>query len=696
MNYISSSMQAYALDLSLIEIQVSKEYYHGIVDSLYIRERNDIALLQVSKDREDEQFCYYRASYLLDITKIYDIISGYGLSVVLQYQKLVHMPTFDIDFYYDQEDLGATYQASQTTWKVWAPTALQISLVVRVEDKKVSYDMEKNTKGVFSITLVGDYDRFVYTYLVNHGTQYVETLDPYSYSSISNAKGSVVINLERCLSETYKTMLPKLNKKSDSIIYETNIRDFTIDTELGCKKPGKYLGFVETGLKTVEGNCAGIDYIKALGVTHIQLMPIQDFATIEENHPNLIYNWGYDPIQYNVPEGSYSTDPNSPYTRIVECQHMIARLHQHGLRVVLDVVYNHMYDIQQTAFESLVPGYFFRRNKEGYLSNGSWCGNDVNTTAKMVRKYLIDMSMRWVKLYGIDGMRLDLMGLIDIQTLNEIYEACHQEDPSFIMYGEGWNMETLLAVEKRGIQENHHCMPNIGFFNDTFRDELKGSSSDNNLEDKGYFSGNMYKTELLSRCLMNTKSYSSIVQSINYVECHDNATIFDKYTVSNKEETEEVRRQRQKLLTMTTILAQGIPFLHSGQEWYRTKKGDTNSYCSSDHINKIDWSMVDKYQKDIVDIQKVISIRKEHSGFWYDTNFEVQQNVKVEVINHQMVKYIAHQDSGTYRTLYIYINASDQNHQIDLQQSYEVLYNDTNLQEIVEIPSLSMVILGVR
>lgn len=696
MNYISSSMQAYALDLSLIEIQVSKEYYNGIVESLYIREIKDITRLQVVKDREDEHFCYYRASYLLDITKTYDIISGYGLSVILQFQKLIHMPNFDSHFYYEHDDLGATYQSFQTTWKVWAPTALQINLVLSVKDKKVSYEMEKSTKGIFSITLVGDYDGAIYTYLVNHNTKYVETLDPYSYSSISNAKGSVVINLERCLTESYKTMLPKLTKKSDSIIYETSIRDFTVDTLLSCKKPGKYLGFIETGLMTPGGNSAGLDYIKSLGITHVQIMPVQDFATVEENHPDVIYNWGYDPMQYNVPEGSYSTKPDNPYARIVECQHMIARLHQHGLRVVLDVVYNHMYDTQQSAYENLVPGYFFRRNEEGDLCNGSWCGNEVNTTAKMVRKYLIDMSVRWVKLYGIDGLRLDLMGLIDIPTLNEIYAACYHQDRYFIMYGEGWNMETPMPIEKRGIQDNHHHMPNIGFFNDTFRDVLKGSSSDNNLEDKGYFSGNMYKTELLCRCLMNKERYSAVSQTINYVECHDNATIYDKYLHSNKEETEDIRRQRQKLLTMTTILAQGIPFLHSGQEWYRTKRGQTNSYRSSDYINKIDWSMVDRYQKDIIDIQKIIKIRKEHSGFWYDTNFEVEQNIKVEVFNHQMVKYILHQESSTYRTLYIYINGSNQNHKIDLQQTYEVLYNDTNLQEIVEILSLSMVILGVR
>lgn len=697
MNYISSRMQAYALHLFAIEIQVSKDYYQGIIETFYLREQKSKQLIVLDSHQEyaDETYCYYHVKYPLDITQVYDILDMYGLTVVLQYQKLIAMPSFDTQFYYDCNDLGATYQKDQTTWKVWTPTALQVSLVVHQKDKRCSYSMSKNQSGVFSITLVGDYDGTIYTYLVNHGASYIETLDPYSYGSISNAKGSVVINLERCLMDLNKADLPIMSKKSDAIIYELSIRDFTSDTTVLNPFPGKYMGLTKVGLKTKQGNLMGLDYVSMLGITHVQLMPMYDFATVEENHPNTFYNWGYDPMQYNVPEGSYSTNPDDPYARIVECQEMIAAFHTQGLRVVMDVVYNHMYDTKQAAFENLVPGYFFRRDSHGNLSNGSWCGNDIQTEAAMVRKYIVDMCDRWVQLYGVDGLRFDLMGLVDTKTLQTIYQSCYQQDKSFIMYGEGWNMDTTLAVEHRGMQDNHAKIPMVGFFNDVFRDKLKGLSDDMNLHDKGYFSGNMYNTESLCQCLKNTSRYSSVVQSINYVECHDNATIYDKYSLSNAEESDDLRRKRQKLLTMTTILAQGIPFIHSGQEWYRTKQGITNSYCTADEINKVNWSMTDTYQKDIQEIMKIIQIRKEYADYWYDTIEEVETNIQVKSFEHQVVHYVLNKKEKS-AALWIYINGSNQKYQVELPENYEILYNPTNSKEIVEINPVSMVILKLR
>ncbi|MFV0393498.1 MAG: type I pullulanase [Coprobacillaceae bacterium] len=695
MNYISSCMQANAIHLSLIEIQVSKAYYGGQIDTFYIREKNQkLCLLPIRRDREDAEYCYYQAEFTIDITKIYDILDSYGLTVVLEYQKLIHMVDFDTIFYYVGNDLGTCYKPNQTTWKVWAPTALDILVCIHQDNESHSYPMRKNISGVFSITLFGDYDGVKYTYLVNHNYSYVEVLDPYTYSSTSNAKESVVIDLNKCIQNTKKSTLKRMIKQTEAIIYEVSIRDFTQDIEFSNK--GKYLGMVTTGLQTKEGNKAGIDYIKELGVTHVQIMPMYDFATVDENQPEVLYNWGYDPLQYGVPEGSYSSDVNNPYTRVIECQQMITTFHEHGIRVVMDVVYNHMYDTKQCAFENLVPGYFFRRNESGELSNGTWCGNDVNTSASMVRKYLVDMSKRWTEVYGIDGLRFDLMGIVDNKTLQEIHKASYQLDTNFIMYGEGWNMDTLLPIEEKGIQENHQQIPMIGFFNDIFRDKLKGLSDDSNLHDKGYFSGNMYNTEMLCQCLKNNSRYSHVSQSINYTECHDNATIFDKYSISNAEENEILRMRRQKLLTMVCILAQGIPFLHSGQEWYRTKNGITNSYNSNGDINKIDWERVDKYQEDILDIKHIIQIRKDNPGFWYINNEDVEKNIELEVFNHQMVKYTMHQEDGEYEKLIVYINGSNETHPVSINENYEVLYNDTNSTKIVEITPVSMVLLGIR
>lgn len=694
MYYISTRMQAYAMHLSSIEIQVSKQYYNGIVKTFYIRETNQkrVMKLSVNNEWEDEQNHYYQLNFTIDIAKVYDILNGYGLTVVLQYSKLIHMPEFDKYFYYSNTDLGSIYNKEQTTWKVWAPTALEMSLCFK--NMGISYRMQKDSKGIFNITLTGDYDGEVYTYIVHHGDTQIETLDPYSYSSLANGKGSVVINLERC--PILVTNLPTIKKKSDIIIYEMSVRDFTIDETLHCKYPGKYLGLIEKGLRTKKGNPAGIDYLTSLGITHVQFMPIYDFASVDEYQSDILYNWGYDPLQYNVPEGSYCLNPEDPYSRIIECQKMIHGLHQEGLYVVMDVVYNHMYDTMQCAYENLVPGYYLRRYPDGHLSNGSWCGNDINTSALMVRKYLVDMSLRWVEMYGIDGLRFDLMGLIDIETMKEIHSACITQNPNLVIYGEGWDMETALPYAERTLQDHHIQIPMIGFFNDMYRDKLKGLSSDNNLHDKGYFSGNMYNTELVCQCLKNNERYSAVIQSINYVECHDNATIYDKYSISNENEEEVLRRRRQKLLTMTTILAQGIPFLHSGQEFYRTKKGITNSYCSHDEINKIDWDCTDTFYEDIQDIQKIISIRKKYAECWYDTNQEVEKHILTESKYHELIKYTLHQTTGQYHTLLIYINGSNHSHTIEVPENYDILYKDKKVKEIVEIPMVSMVILGVR
>ncbi|MFV0396298.1 MAG: type I pullulanase [Coprobacillaceae bacterium] len=641
MNCLANQIKAYMIDLTTIEILVSKQYYGGIISTFYLREE-DVITLESSRVREDNQYTYYQASYAIDFTKIYDVIDAYGLAVVLQYTTLVSMPSFDTVFYYNQKNLGATYYINKTIWRVWAPTAL--SVILKLQEGS-TVPMYKNHNGVFTIELEGDYDGASYTYLINHDGSYKEALDPYSYSSIDNGKASVVINTKRCYSKNF-SILPPMSKKTEAIIYEVSIHDFTMDKTIGCKYPGKYLGMIEENLKTVDGNAAGIDYIEQLGVTHVQIMPMYDFATVEENHPNIIYNWGYNPLQYNVPEGSYSTNPKDPYSRIIECQQMIDGFHKKGIRVVMDVVYNHMFNIAQCAFETIVPGYFFRKYPNGSLSNGSWVGNEVRTDAKMVQKYLIDISSRWQQFYGIDGLRFDLMGLIDTDTLTKIYEKCTFHDQNFIMYGEGWNMETALSYEKRGMQENHSKIPMVGFFNDYFRDKLKGLSGDNVLYDKGYFAGNMYNTEDLCKCLRNLR-YSEVSQSINYVECHDNATVYDKYCISNKDEDIRLRTKRQKLLNMTCLLAQGIPFLHSGQECYRTKKGNTNSYCSNDGVNIFDWSLVDAYQEDINEIKKMITIRKKYSNFWYDKNQEVHQNIETKHINYQLVIYTLRNQNQT-------------------------------------------------
>lgn len=697
-------MKAYVMDLDSIEVNIIKQYYQGFIPCFYLREVESGSLTEIEISYQDENETYhnyYFGNVTLDLTKTYQIVDAYGLSETLQYTRLVELSDFDEIFYYDGDDLGASYTSEQTTFRVFAPTALDVLVKVTLQkeidnqiiEEVITQPLQKQMNGVFYGQVAGDLDNASYVYLVKHHNSYMEATDPYSFSSRANGKASVIIDLAKLEKDLKKEYLPYLEKKTKAIIYEMSVRDFTMHPSVPFVHRGKFLGVIEENKKTPNHHNAGLDYLVDLGVTHVQLMPIFDFATVDENHPEVLYNWGYDPMQYNVPEGSYASDPNDGYSRIIECQKMIQGLHQKGIRVIMDVVFNHMYDINANAFERILPGYAFRKYPGGALSNGSWCGNDVSTAALMMRKYIIDMSLRWQKIYGIDGYRFDLMGLIDTDTLLSVYRACRKYDASFMIYGEGWNMETALAYEKRSIQENHAKIPMIGFFNDAYRDKLKGLGS-GDLTNKGYFAGNMYNSGEVCTYMRNTNRYSRVDQSINYAECHDNATIFDKFLISNGEEDIETRKKRQLLLNCACIISQGIPFLHCGQEFFRTKNGIENTYNRLDDINAINWNLVDENKEYIDLLKQVIALRKENSAFHYETIDEVQQNITLEVINNHLIKYTLKQYHGKYSTLIIYINGSKEYYPMDSIGNYDILYKDTNVNTTVEIQPLSMVILG--
>ena len=690
-------MEAYLIDLDSIEVHLSKQYYQGISPCFYLRDvkNGELSKLECTLENEEDRYhIYYFDNVVIDITKVYQIVDAYGLSETLQYHKLVNLKDFDELFEYEGKDLGATYYPDKTVFKVWAPTALEVMVCIEKDGYRCSHHLVKQYNGVFVREVYGYYDNCSYTYMIRHHDSYIEATDPYSYSSNANGRESKVINYDVFTGSLSRENLPVMHKKTEAIIYETSVRDFIMHESVASNHKGKYLGMVERGLKTKAGNAVGFDYLLELGISHIQLMPIYDFATVDENNPTTMYNWGYDPMQYNVLEGSYSSNPNDGYSRILECREMISTFHKHGIRVVMDVVYNHMYDVNASAFERIVPGYYFRKYEDGTLSNGSWCGNDLNTTAKMVRRYIVDMCLRWQEIYGIDGYRFDLMGIIDIDTLNLVYESCLKKDAAFLLYGEGWNMDTALAYEKRSIQENAEKIKNIGFFNDQFRDKLKGASS-GDLSNQGYFAGNMYNSGDLCTYLRNTNRYARVDQSINYAECHDNATVYDKFLISNKEDNEETRKKRQVLLNCACIIGQGIPFLHSGQEFFRTKNGIENTYNAADSINAIDWTLLDKNKEYVELLKQIIKIRKENDGFKYETKEEVHANITLEIINNHMVKYTLKQKQGKYSEIVIYINGSKEYYPMDVSGNYDVLYKDINVTKIVEIQPLSMVILGL-
>ena len=400
-----------------------------------------------------------------------------------------------------------------------------------------------------------------------------------------------------------------------------HVRDASIDENSGIKNKGKFLGLTEAGTKSSDGLSTGLDHLKELGVTHIHLLPCFDFNSIDESKPDKPqYNWGYDPLNYNVPEGSYSTNPYDGVTRIREFKQLIETFHENGLRVVMDVVYNHTGLTENSNFNQLVPGYYYRQTADGKFSNATGCGNEVASEREMVRKFILESVKYWVKEYHVDGFRFDLMGVMDIQTMNLISKELHQLKPDILLYGEGWTAgssplpDSLHALKKYAYKLNH-----IAVFSDDIRDGIKGSVFER--KDKGFVSGKpgleeTIKFGIVASCKHPQVDYSKVNYSkapyaaepdntITYCECHDNNTLWDKLFLSATDATEEQRKEMQKLALSIVLTSQGIPFLHAGTEFLRSKKGVENSFESPDSINEIDWSLKAK-NKDVFDYVKGI------------------------------------------------------------------------------------------
>lgn len=668
-------MKAYAVAFDEIRVYLSKGYYNGISSQFYIKNIENDELIPLNGDSlnnsSQDGFQEYVFHTNFTMGKVYKVVDAYGLSCYLDFSKLSMCEEFDELYFYDHNDLGNRYTKEKTTFKVWAPLATGVILkVMKWNGETELFPMKRQKKGIYFVEVCEDLELEQYVYLIRHTNSYEVTLDPYAYSSSSNGRASIIVDLEKVPCRQFD--LPVLEKMTDMVIYETSVRDFSMSSTSGMKNKGKFLAFTELNTSTDSGNPTGLDYLSCLGITHLQLMPIADFATVDEKNPLELYNWGYDPLAYNVTEGSYVTDPDDGYMRITEAQRMVEALHSRGIRVVMDVVFNHMHDVNINALERTVPYYFFRRNGDGSLSNGSWCGNDLNTTALMCRKYILDMCRRWQVLYGIDGFRFDLMGIIDQETMKLVDAQGKALDPSFVVYGEGWNMPTALDEEMRTTIQNNLKTPYIGFFNDFFRDTLRGT---NQMETKGYFSGDTYKTNDAMKAICNLDMFAKITQSINYVECHDNATCYDKLQISNYDESEKIRKRRSRLMMAAVILSQGVPFLHSGQEFFRTKGGLSNTYNAGDQVNALDWNRKDMEIDTTQFVQFLIHLRKNNPCFRYGSYDMIRKNVKTENINHRMIKYSLHQNEGEYKDFIIYFNASLETLQVEVEDGFQLLYH---------------------
>ncbi|MFW5648249.1 MAG: type I pullulanase [Candidatus Alkaliphilus sp. MAG34] len=530
--------------------------------------------------------------------------------------------------YKDIDDLGITYTPTETKFRVWAPGRKNIEVLLYEDwegEKKEVFKMDKMQDGVHQCTIKGDLNGKYYTYLVE--TLY-EVTDPYSVASSLDSKRSAIVDLEQTNPDGWAVhKIPPRIWKCEEIIYELHVKDFTYHPSSGVKDGGKYLGLCEEGT-SYNGLSTGLDHLKELGITCVHLMPVYDFLTVEEDkkcfHCNYNYNWGYDPVLYNVPEGSYATVPEDPKNRIFELKTLIMKLHEAGIKVIMDVVYNHTYLTEDSNFNILCPNYYYRLNEDGSFSNGSGCGNELATEKPMVRKFILDSIKFWLKEYKIDGFRFDLMALIDKDTMREIVAYLKSIKRDIIIYGEPWAAgATVLPHDKmsaRGIQDDL----DIAVFNDDYRDAVRG---DRDGYARGFSQGNMkHKIDVETGIIGGFYDFPH--RTINYVNSHDNLILYDKMKKTFQFSPEEEIIMYNKFALSILFTSQGIPFIHAGNEFLRTKYMNDNSYCSSISVNQIDWSLKDRNVDFYNYVKDLIEIRKTHKEFTMVNPAEIRRKIK--------------------------------------------------------------------
>ena len=569
------------------------------------------------------------APFEVPLGEEYQIEDDKGMVFALQTGAVIRTPEFDELYFYDGDDLGAAYTEDKTVFKLWAPTAtnVKLKLISEFGTEKGSIPMQRGERGVWSLTIPQNLENYCYSYLVRVNYIWREATDPYARAVSVNGQYSAIIDLSKY--ERYDYSLPKLESPVDAIIYETHVRDFSHHANSGMNAKGKYAAFSENGTKTAQGYSSGVQYLKELGVTHIELLPVNDFSGVDETMVDKEYNWGYNPRHFFAPAGNYSADPHLPGKRIEELKQLIASLHDHGLGVIVDVVYNHVFQKEISNFEKIVPGYYFRYDVNGMPSNGSGCGNDLASERLMVRKLIVSAVKYWMEFYQIDGFRFDLMGLLDLETMREVERVVHSIKPDAIIIGEGWDLPTALSGSDKTTIGNSHKIDRVGFFNDKFRDTIKGSNF--NLKDAGYVSGKGLSHEEFYHLVLNI-GYDYPLgpeQSVNFVECHDNHTLWDRLQLANGAESNESRKRRHRFATSIVILSQGIPFLHSGQEFFRTKHGIENSYCSPDWINELNWDLREQNEETISYLRCLMGIRKSHGAFRLRSREQIEKHAKM-------------------------------------------------------------------
>ncbi|WP_102274219.1 type I pullulanase [Cytobacillus massiliigabonensis] len=668
MKAINRKYYAYLDEMQIITILLPNDYFGGNSSRFFISKMNGkehlslTVIKQIPLESMIKYICQIEGKLI--IGEQYWVYDEHGGKTDLQIGAVIRTAAFDKEFFYDGT-LGCFYHSDRTLFKLWAPTATKVKLKLLpngTSKDEIFHSMKRKEKGVWHVTVNGDLECYYYSFLVYVNSEWREAADPYATSVSLNGEYAAVIDLNK--TKVTKPPLPLFKQPTDAIIYETHIRDLTIHSNSGIMNKGTYLGAAELNTVAIDGTPTGLTHVKELGITHIEFLPFNDFEGIDERRVTSEYNWGYNPLHFNAPDGSFSTDPSNPYARVNELKAMIHAVHTQGIRVIMDVVYNHVYIREFSSFENIVPGYYFRHDEFGMPSNGTGVGNDFASERLMGRKFIVDSVMYWLKEYEVDGFRFDLMGILDIETMNEIRNAVDSIDPSILIIGEGWDLDTPIPADKKACIRNQDSLPGIAHFNDKFRDTVKGSTF--HLDDKGYAFGNDDYYEAAKQVLAGSIGlekpedglFFSPVQSVNYVESHDNHTLWDKLAVCSASLSKETRQKQHRLATAMVLLSQGIPFLHSGQEFFRTKRGEGNSYRSSDKINQLDWDRKSYYLANVIYLRGLIRIRKSYGAFRFSKQKLIREHMCFLPVEKPVIGFLLKDvdEYGDWRKIIVFFN----------------------------------------
>lgn len=620
--------------------------------------------------------------------------------------------------------LWLNYSKEATEFKIWSPSAEKVKLNLyhdgNTGEPFETHEMRTQTDSIWAKKLEGDLNGTYYTYqIMVNGKWLDETPGIYAQAAGVNGKRAMVIDLRSTNpSDWCEDKGPEIKSPNDAIIYELHIRDITIQTESGSSLPGKYLGLVEEGTTGPGGVSTGIDHLKELGITHVHLLPAFDHYYLDETKLDTPqFNWGYDPLNYNVPDGSYSSDPYKAEVRIKEFKEMVKAFHANGIGVILDVVYNHTATTGNSNFDLEAPGYYYRKWDDGSLSNASGCGNETASEKKMMREYILASVSYWANEYHIDGFRFDLMGIHDITTMTAVAKRVKEINPNIIVYGEGWTAgDSPLPEAERALKKHVVEMPQISAFSDDIRDGLKGSVFDD--LSTGFVSGAKGTEESIKFGVVGSIQHPQIDyaavnysnapwaiepwQSISYVSCHDNHTLYDKLKVSRRGASEEEIVAMDKLANAIVMTSQGIAFMHAGAEMLRTKNGEHNSFNLPDEINRIDWNMKVKNKTVFNYYKNLIALRKNHPAFRMQTGEDVRKNLVFKKVENGLVSYQIsnHANNDEWKNIYVIYNARTEIVDYELKGEWQLavlgeefyLSDDRSVNDRVQVPAISMLI----